>query len=260
MTVPLLVATDLDGTLLRTDGTLSERTRAVLRSLDERGVPVVVVSARPIRWMDHLLDTLGRHGLASLGNGAVLIDLRSGEPLEVNAIEHDVARDLVADLRAAAPGVAFGVECLSGMLREEAFPAHPGDVCVVGLEGWHEPVLKLLVGHPDLRPADALRELVTEVVGERGTPTWSVDWLVEIGPPGVTKATSLARLAERFGVPREAVAAFGDMPNDVPMLRWAGTSYAVANAHADVRAVADRMVPGNDDDGVAVTLAALFDL
>ena len=257
---PRLVATDLDGTLLRSDGSLSERTREVLRTLDDRGVPVVVVSARPIRWMDQLVDTLGRHGLASLGNGAVLFDLHRREPLEVAALPHPVARDLIAEIRAAVPGVAVGVECLSGMHRDPAFPEHPGDVSVVGLDSWSEPALKLLVGHPDLRPADALRERVVEVVGDRASPTWSVDWLVEIGPPGVSKATSLARLAERFDVPREAVAAFGDMPNDLPMLGWAGTSYAVANAHADVLSAVDHVVPGNDEDGVAVTLASLFAL
>jgi hydroxymethylpyrimidine pyrophosphatase-like HAD family hydrolase len=52
--------------------------------------------------------------------------------------------------------------------------------------------------------------------------------------------------------------AFGDMPNDLPMLRWAGTSYAVANAHPDVIAVADHVAPANYDDGVATVLAGIF--
>ena len=63
-----------------------------------------------------------------------------------------------------------------------------------------------------------------------------------------------------MGIGPRDVVAFGDMPNDLPMLEWAGTSYAMANAHASVRDLADHLAPANDDDGVAVVLADLFEL
>ena len=83
---------------------------------------------------------------------------------------------------------------------------------------------------------------------------------MEISAAGVTKGAALARLCELRGVDPDDVVAFGDMPNDLPMLAWAGTSYAVANAHPSVLAAADHVAPANDDDGVAAVLARIFGL
>ncbi|MGZ6753442.1 MAG: HAD family hydrolase, partial [Nocardioides sp.] len=77
---------------------------------------------------------------------------------------------------------------------------------------------------------------------------------------GVTKASTLALLCADLGVTADDVVAFGDMPNDLPMLAWAGTSYAMADAHPTVTAAADHVAPGHDEDGVARVLAGVFDL
>ena len=97
-----------------------------------------------------------------------------------------------------------------------------------------------------------------EAVGDLATATWTVDGLMEISAAGVTKGVALARLCALRGVDPDDVIAFGDMPNDLPMLAWAGTSYAVANAHPSVRQAADHVAPANDDDGVASVLSELF--
>jgi hydroxymethylpyrimidine pyrophosphatase-like HAD family hydrolase len=81
---------------------------------------------------------------------------------------------------------------------------------------------------------------------------------VEFSAPRVTKATTLLAWSGRLGVGSDEIAAFGDMPNDLPMLEWAGTAWAVANAHPDALAAADRVCPSNDDDGVARTLEELL--
>ncbi len=86
----------------------------------------------------------------------------------------------------------------------------------------------------------------------------SFDGLLEISAAGVTKATGLAALAEHRGIDARDVSAFGDMPNDLPMLAWAGRSYAVANAHADVLKAADEVIRSNDDDAVAEVLEGWF--
>ena len=82
--------------------------------------------------------------------------------------------------------------------------------------------------------------------------------LVELAAAGVTKATGLARVAESAGVARSDVIAFGDMPNDVDMLRWAGHGVAMGNGHPDVLAVADEVTASNTDDGVALVLERWF--
>ena len=260
---PRLVATDLDGTLLRSDGTLSDLTRDVLADLDERGVPVVIVTGRPMRWLHDLLPVVGHHGLAVVSNGAAVYDVARGEATDVRGIEPAVGLDLVERIRAEAPGATFAVESVDGIAQDPDFlepePVRAGSLIAPPTDIWATSGLKLLVRHPGLEGA-ALRAAVERAVGDLATPTWSMDGLVEISAAGVTKASALAALAERLGVAAADTVAFGDMPNDVPMLRWAGTSYAVANAHADALAAADREAPANDDDGVAVVLGELFGL
>jgi hydroxymethylpyrimidine pyrophosphatase-like HAD family hydrolase len=121
-------------------------------------------------------------------------------------------------------------------------------------------VVKLLARHEQLGAQDYW-DAAEAAVGDRVTITWSSSsTLLEISDYEVTKATTLALLADELGVGAEDVVAFGDMPNDLPMLAWAGTPYAMANAHPSVLAAVDRRAPGHDDDGVAVTLAGIFDL
>ena len=258
-----LVATDLDGTLLRTDGTVSDRSRAVLAALDERGVPVVIVTARPLRWMDDLWGLVGGHGLAIVSNGAAVLDVSVGEVREIHGIEAEAGLRLAEAIRARVPGASFALECRDGIRLD---PSYADDYRVPEgsprgslAEIWTDPALKVLVRCPGMEPV-AFREAVVDAVGDLATPTWSGDGLVEISAPGVTKAAALRRLAAGLGYTAEQVVAFGDMPNDLPMLEWSGTSYAVANADPSVLAAADHVAPANDDDGVAVTLAGLFDL
>jgi Cof subfamily protein (haloacid dehalogenase superfamily) len=263
MSLPRLVATDIDGTLLRSDGSVSARTAAVLRDVLDRGVEVVFVTARPLRWMTQLWPYVGSRGLAVVSNGALVLDVGTGEPWEVHGIDPEPGLALAAAIREAVPGCDFAVESLSGIALDPAYdePYHAtpdsprGDLEAV----WTEPALKLLVRHRSMDPV-VFRTAVERVVGDRATPTWTVDGLVEISATGVTKGAALARLCELRGVGPADVLAFGDMPNDLPMLGWAGTSYAMANAHSSVLAAADHVAPANDDDGVAVVLARTFGL
>jgi hypothetical protein len=257
------VATDLDGTLVRTDGTVSDRTAEVLGQLDGRGIPVVIVTARPLRWMDDLFPLVGAHGLAIVSNGAIVYDVPARRVRELTGIEPAAGLALAETIRAAVPEATFAIECLSGIRRDERFeePSHVPDGSPVGslTRIWDVPAVKLMVRAPGVDPAE-LRQAVIDAVGDAATPTWSGDHLVEISAAGVTKAVALARIAGELGVDAADVVAFGDMPNDLPMLEWAGTSYAMGNADPAVVAAADHLAPGNDEDGVATVLAALFGL
>jgi hydroxymethylpyrimidine pyrophosphatase-like HAD family hydrolase len=264
VSLPRLVATDLDGTLLDDGGLLSERTHEVLRRVQEQGVRVVIVTARPLRWMDELWERVGGgRGVGIVSNGAITYDIASREVLHHVGIPAEDGLPITDAIREAAPRAAFALECLGGFRHEPAFTeGHPSppDVRVGPLpEIWDEPAVKILVQELTLDPDD-FRARVIDAVGERATPTWTVDHLMEISAAGVTKGGALAALCRDLGVPAEDVVAFGDMPNDIAMLTWAGTSYAVANAHHTVREAADHVAPANGEDGVATVLAALFGL
>jgi Cof subfamily protein (haloacid dehalogenase superfamily) len=263
---PRLVATDLDGTLLHTDGTVTERTRSVLTALDDLGVPVVFTTGRPIRWMEALWADVGGHGLAICSNGGIVYDVAQHEVVQARTIDVGTVVTVGRLLRLAIPGTTFALEKTTGFAREEAFMPRLNvnatrDIPLGELESIaDETVVKLLARHEEIAP-EAFWEQAEEVIGHLVTTTWSsVGALVEMSAVGVTKATTLAMLAAELGVGPDEVIAFGDMPNDLPLLEWAGTSYAMANAHSTVLALADHVAPRNDEDGVAAVLTEVFDL
>ena len=122
-----------------------------------------------------------------------------------------------------------------------------------------QPSLKLMLRHDHLT-ADVLLERAREVVGHLAelSHSNSADGLLEIAAAGVSKASALTRVCAERGLRSEDVIAFGDMPNDLPMLEWAGHAVAVANAHPDLIAAADEVTTSNDDAGVARVLERLF--
>ena len=262
--VPRLVATDLDGTLLHSDGTVTDRTRRVLEELDARGVPVVFTTGRPIRWMESLWDDVGGHGLAICSNGALVYDVSRRQVRDFRAVPREIGIRVADQVREAVPGTRFAIEHTGGWASETDFPRHPDDRAerVSGdyAEIYRDDVVKILAVHPELAPEEFWRQ-VEAVIGEQVVTTWSSSMaLVEISAAGVTKATRLAAMAHEMGVAANDVLAFGDMPNDLQMLAWAGTSYAMANAHPSVLDLADHVAPANDEDGVAAVLAEIFDL
>lgn len=279
--LPRVVATDLDGTLLRSDGKVSDRTRQVLADLDAAGVEVVFVTARPPRWLTHLADTVGGHGRVICIGGACVLDLASGETLDMCGFDDAAVRAVVTGIRAALPHAALALERPDGVTFDPGYPNRepeldPGlwsmpveDTLGAGARG---PVSKILALDPAyvpppgilLDPPEEIRlaqerffTAVRGAVGEHAQLAYSgAVGLAELMPPGVDKAAALARWCARLGVDPSDVWAFGDMPNDLPMLRWAGRGIAVANAHGDVLACADAVVGHHDADGVAEELAA----
>lgn len=258
LVAPVLVATDLDGTLVpNASMTVPEFTARVLRRLDDAGVPVVFVTGRPLRWMSPFWPHIGNHGLAIVSNGAITFDAHAQRVLSIAGIDAEPGLELSRSIAAAIPGVTFAIECADGIRLDSDYPergASRGGVRRGALATiWDQPAAKLLVRH-SAGDADAFHARVAAVVGDRATVTWSVPGLAEISAAGVTKASALAGLCQRLGIAARDVIAFGDMPNDLAMLGWAGTAYAVANAHESVRAIANDVVLSCAEEGVAHAL------
>ena len=170
---------------------------------------------------------------------------------------------MVARLREAVPGLHFAVEYVPGFGHEPGYrhgwAIGVRDVRVGPAEAiLDRPAAKLLARHPEMA-RDELLAVAVEVLGAEAVVTSSSQQaLVEIAAPGVTKASALEGLAASAGVSAGEVIAFGDMPNDLPMLAWAGRSVAVANAHPVVLAAVDEVTASNDEDGVAVVVEHLL--
>jgi Cof subfamily protein (haloacid dehalogenase superfamily) len=255
-----VVASDLDGTLVREDGSISERTKRALQAAEQAGALVVFVTGRPPRWMWPVVEATGASGLAICANGALVYDLGREAIVREHALGAESAARLVAALREELPGVQFAVETGLTFGHEPGYvPSWPMPNRVVATveELIADPVSKLLVKHPD-RPPREIHEQVAALAGEEAVVTYSGDVLLEVSGAGVSKASTLAALCDEQGFTAADVLAFGDMPNDVPMLTWAGRGVAVANAHEDAIAVADEVTASNDDDGVARVLERYF--
>ncbi|MFF3586345.1 HAD-IIB family hydrolase [Streptomyces sp. NPDC002387] len=269
---PRLIATDLDGTLLRDDKSVSGRTVAALAAAEKAGIEVFFVTGRPARWMDVVSDHVHGHGLAICGNGAAVVDLHGGPGthrfVKVRELARDNAVDAVRLLRDAAPGTVYAIEQTYGFYQEPDYPklhmespdlrAPAEELLARDAPGTRQPVLKILAYHPDLDP-DAFLTLARLAVGNRAAITRSSpSALLEISGPGVSKASTLALCCAERGISHEEVVAFGDMPNDVEMLSWAGQSYAMGNAHPDVIAAASGRTVANNEDGVAVVIERIL--
>jgi Cof subfamily protein (haloacid dehalogenase superfamily) len=258
---PRLLGLDLDGTLLRSDGTLSDRTRRVLKAVAAAGVEIVVVTARPPRFVAPIAVELDLGAVALCANGAIDYDLGSGKWLAVRPLSRSTAWRVVTSL--AVPDVRFAVETGERVVHELGFTIgdfpdvrfaarDAADMFDMGI-----PIVKLLA-RSATRDADDLVAAARTAVGDDIEATQSGGrGLLEISAPGVSKVAGLARLCAERGISRDEVMAFGDMPNDLAMLRWAGTGYAVANAHPSVRAAAAHHTASNDEDGVAQVLETL---
>jgi Cof subfamily protein (haloacid dehalogenase superfamily) len=260
-----LVASDIDGTLIREDGTLSERTLDVIRALP---VPLVLVTGRPVRWLRQLYNQMPAPVPAVCANGAVVYDPLNDEILRADPLSVDLLLDVSKRLREAVPDIALAIEVEDGrkFWYEEAWPlrweADNDQVRVLTTpeELTSVPAVKLLARSAAHEPGPFYELVSHTLAGVAETTHSSRSALVEISATGVTKAAGLAWLCERQGIRAGEVIAFGDMPNDLPLLTWAGHSVAMGNAHPAVREVADEIGLTNDEDGVARYLEKVFDL
>lgn len=255
-----LAAIDLDGTLLRSDGTISQRTRAAIRAVRDAGIVVVIVTARGPASIAEVARDAGIEGSAICSNGALIVDVSSGAVLRQRLLETEVAIRIVYGLREHLPGILFAVEheAFAHELGFAAWNWEPpaGTRVADALELLADPATKLILRHTG-HEVEAVAAVARELAGDLATVVQSGGDAVEVTAAGVNKAAGLAEVAAEHGIDAADVIAFGDYPNDVPMLAWAGHGVAVANAHAEVLAIADEVTASNDEDGVAIVLERL---
>ena len=260
---PRLVACDLDGTILRSDGTISPRSAAALDRIADAGARFVFVTGRRPRHTEAVLGPFGYQGTVICVNGALTYDMGGAGVTWQQLIPARQLAEAAARLRQAIPGLGISVEYADGQIRDARYQlgawAREDEVPHLPDEQlFARDATRLLARHPDLS-ADDLLELAAPAAGEVVSVYHSGGrGLVEAVAAGVSKGTAVAALAGRLGIEAREVVAFGDMVNDLPMLAWAGTSYGMANAHPAVLALVDHVIGGNDEDGVATVIERLF--
>ena len=266
--LPKLIATDLDGTIVRSDDTVGEYTHSVLERVRAAGIPIVGVTGRGPRLLDLCRRDIPEASFLVLAQGGRVVDLTDPqEPLVLRSatVPGQVMLGVVEALEAVTGPLSVMVEAQdapNAPLWGEPHDAwrYPNDVERRSREeSFSAPVLKVFA-HSPRHSTDELVDIARRLVPEDGvTVTQAGLGYIEICPPGVTKATGLAVVAASLGVDPRDVLVFGDMPNDLPMFEWAGWStVAVANAHPEVLAAADEVTGGCDEEGVAAYLEGLL--
>ncbi|MEZ0092805.1 HAD family hydrolase [Streptacidiphilus sp. EB129] len=258
-----LVATDLDGTLLRSDHTVSERTRRALASATAAGAVHIVVTGRSASWTKPTLDAIGYTGLAICSQGGQLYDAGAHRLLTSITLDRMLAQLALSKIEAETGRLYLGAarDGLDGEVLVAPGYTLPGEVETRRVEDrselWAEPVTRLFLRHPTLGD-DELAETARAIAGQLVDVVMAGPGFVEVLPLGLSKATGLALAAARLGLKKDRAVAFGDMPNDLTMFGWAGHSVAMANAHPSLLAVADEITLDHNEDGVAVVLERLF--
>lgn len=261
--LPGLVASDVDGTLIDDHERVSAHTRAAVLDVVASGVPFVLATGRPPRWIGSVTDQLGHAPLAVCANGAVIYDSAADKVLSARTLPVDTLVELAARVYSVIPGAGLAAERVGRTAHDAATPQfvtapgyehawlNPDNIELSEHEVLAEPAIKLLVRKIGMDSA-RMRELLAPVVGELAAVTFSTrNGLIEMSAPGVTKAAGLAELAATLGVGAPQAVAFGDMPNDIAMLQWARLGVAVANAHPETIAAADEVTHTNNEHGVA---------
>jgi Cof subfamily protein (haloacid dehalogenase superfamily) len=256
---PRLILVDLDGTLVGADQKVSPRNAAALERAAAAGARVVIATGRPVRLLDPVRDSLGT-SIALCYNGAIVFDLASDEVIQAHILDGRVFQRAVETVRES--GLRF-------IVATEGMP----DLGIRGEHGFR-------VGRP--MPRGTLAEIcdagvvkgLIRAVGDQFAPTWEafsqgfqgqievtrsgIEGLIEVSRAGVSKGGVIDGLAREWGIDPSESIAFGDMPNDLEMFRWAGRSVAMGNAEPQVKRAATEVGAHHDEDAVAQVLERWF--
>jgi Cof subfamily protein (haloacid dehalogenase superfamily) len=258
-----LVASDIDGTLLLNWEPISTATIDAIHRCQDAGIPFVLVTGRPIRWLAPIAAQIPDLGRVVCLNGAVVYDIAAQSVVDAHSIDAGTIAEITSAIQADHPDARFAYETLTGGFVDREFVAHrPREARVIDdvteLRG--QDVVKVLV-RLGMSDSQAMHDLVDPLVDGICHASFSEpdNGLVELAPAGITKAKTLEDLCDHLGVARSQVMAFGDMPNDIEMLSWAGHGVAMGNALGSVKKIAAAVTEEVDEDGVARYLNAVLD-
>lgn len=273
-TAPKLVVSDIDGTLLNSQDRIIPRLRDVLGRAIRSGTEIALATGRPHRWIYPVLEQLPIRPVCVTANGAVLYDSATDRVLRAHELAPATMNDVVAAAREALAehgGVSIACE-RAGLSafepEEEMFVIAPGYLHTWAEQGFGvlpeeeviaAPAVKLILRNDRLSAPQMYRLIAPHVDATKAHVTFSMnEGLIEVAAPGVTKALGVSTLAQLHGIDRAETVTFGDMPNDIEMLEWAGLGVAMGNARDEVKNVADLITTTNDEGGVAEVLERWF--
>ena len=252
-----LVVSDVDGTLLTKDKTLTDGARSAVRRLHEAGIGFTIVSSRPTIGMGFLVAPLAIALPIGAFNGSSIVDPEL-KPLEQHLIPAAIARRCVDLLRERGVDIwLFTNERWLTRNPDGEYTAHEAhtikhDPTIVDdFTPYLDQACKIVGASSDAPLLQRCEAEMQQMVGKYATAVRSQTYYLDVTPPGHDKGTFVEGIAKRLGVSLENVATIGDMQNDLPMFARSGVSFAMGNASDDVKARATHVTETNERDGFA---------
>ena len=268
---PRLIASDIDGTLLDRNHRVPRRNRDAVARAVQQGAYFALSTGRPFRWIAPVLEQLPVRPVCVTSNGAVLYDSAEDRVMSAHELSPAALAEVVDVAQTVLGTVGFGAERAGGSLAdavedlfvverhysENALFEGFGVVSMGELVG--QPAVKFLIRNTDYSAPELYELIAPHIDPELAHLTYSMqEGILEVAAPTVTKRRGVEWLAEHTGVAQQETIAFGDMPNDIEMLTWAGCGVAMENAHPEVKAAADAVTVANHQAGVAKVLERWF--
>jgi Cof subfamily protein (haloacid dehalogenase superfamily) len=256
-----LVAVDLDGTLLNDSKQISDQTLQAFRCVIDRGVRVVIASARPPRSVRHIYNSLKLDTWQINYNGALIWDEPKKHVVFHRPMQCELVRRIINTARSRFAPVLVSCEILDRWYTDrfdQSYTTETGrmfkpDVIAPFSEFCTQPITKLLL-LGDRGMIDQLEAMLVAANDGNVTIVRSDPEILQIMDKYVSKAAALQMVAEHYQVPLEKVMAIGDAPNDVGIVQIAGVGVAMSNGSESVKSVADWIAPSNNDHGVHAAL------
>ena len=268
---PRLIASDIDGTLLDRNHRVPRRNRDAVARAVQQGAYFALSTGRPFRWIAPVLEQLPARPVCVTSNGAVLYDSAEDRVMSAHELSPAALAEVVDVAQTVLGTVGFGAERAGGSLAdavedlfvverhysENALFEGFGVVSMGELVG--QPAVKFLIRNTDFSAPELYELIAPHIDPELAHLTYSMqEGILEVAAPNVTKRRGVEWLTEHTGVAQQETIAFGDMPNDIEMLTWAGCGVAMENAHPEVKAAADAVTVANHQAGVAKVLERWF--
>ena len=257
MTRIALVVSDVDGTLLTKDKTLTDGAKRAVRRLYDAGIGFTITSSRPTIGMRFLIEPLAITLPVGAFNGSCIVDPQL-KPIERHLIPAAAAQRCLDVLN------EFGVDIWL-FTNEKWLTRHPDGeyvphekrairadpTIVADFAPYLEAACKIVGSSSDAALLQACEAAMQKALGAEATAVRSQSYYLDVTPPGCDKGTFVQTIAKRQGISTDAVATIGDMQNDLAMFRKSGLSIAMGNATDDVKKAATQVTASNEDEGFA---------
>lgn len=257
-----MLVLDIDGTLVGSDKTISEKTREAIIKAQQRGKIVAIASGRSIAGIRKTASNISLEqygGYVIAYNGTTVVNCKTGECI----YNQMVPKELVKPVYEAAKRVNAGIvvyndntkEMISGNGLNEYIKID-AEACNVTINEVSDfvkainfPFNKFLLSGKPEHMAE-VEKIMAKEFGDRLNVFRSDPFYVELLPRYVDKGVAVEKLVKHLDIQREKVICIGDSYNDLPMLRFAGMGVAMGNAQQEVKEMADYVTASNDEDGI----------